>query len=67
VLPEDDLDAERLMMSNVAVKYSVVSDLREAEPIEHSVTSPNSVIDGFNSYIPSKRTLLPEFTVVGAG
>ena len=65
MLPEDDLDAERMLMSNVAVKYSVVSKLQEAEP--GLFKSSASVIDGFNSHIPSKRTLLPDFAAMGAG
>ena len=67
VLPEDDLDGERMLMSNVAVKYSVASNLREAQPIERSVASSASGFDGFNSHIPSKRTLLPDFVAFGAG
>jgi hypothetical protein len=66
-LPEDDLDAERMLMSNVAVKYSIVYQLREAEPMENSVLSSGSRVNGFNSHIPSKRTLLPEFAALGAG
>ena len=67
MLPQDDLDAERMLMSNVALKYSLASSLREGEPIGRSVTSSNSGFDGFNSQIPSKRTLLPDFVATGAG
>ncbi len=64
MLPEDDLDGERLLMSNVAVKFSVVTEPREAQAIRF-VTSYDASDDGFNSHLPSKRTLLPDFA--GAG
>ena len=67
ILPEDDLDGERMLMSNVAVKYSVASNLREAQAVERSVASSTFGFDGFNSHIPSKRTLLPDFVTMGAG
>lgn len=67
VLPGDDLDGQYMLMSNVAVKYSVVSNLREAESIVDHNRHGDSPADGFNSHIPSKRTLLPEYPVVGAG
>jgi hypothetical protein len=67
MLPEDDLDGERMLMSNVAVKYSAASNLREAQPVEISVASSSAGFDGFDSHIPSKRTLLPDFAAMGAG
>jgi hypothetical protein len=67
MLPQDDLDGERMLMSNVAVKYSVASNLREAQPVKRPVASSASGFDGFNSRIPSKRTLLPDFVAMGAG
>lgn len=67
MFPADDLDGERMLMSNVAVKYSVASNLREAQPVENSAASPASEFDGFNSHIPSKHTLLPDFAAIGAG
>lgn len=36
-LPEDDLDAQYSLMGNLSVKYSVRSDLINAEPIKSSL------------------------------
>ncbi len=67
VLPEDDLDGQYMLMSDVAVKYSVVSNLREAESIVDHNKRGDSPADGFNSHIPSKRTLLPHYPIIVAG
>jgi len=67
VLPEDDMDAERKLMSKVAVKYLVLTNLTKAEPILNpvkwlmlSLLHRKSYIGGFDEYIPSKYTLLPD-------
>jgi len=67
ILPEDDLDAQYLLMSSVGVKYSVVSNPRKARSIKRSVAVSDLGVDGFNTHIPSKLTLLPMYPVVGAG
>src|SRR5215210_1049540 len=67
VLPEDDIDAERMLIPEVAVKYSVLSNLTKAELILNPVKwqmlrllNYKSNINWFNEYIPSKYTLLPK-------
>ncbi|MFN0139740.1 MAG: hypothetical protein ACKVQW_06600 [Pyrinomonadaceae bacterium] len=74
VLPEDGIDAEHMLIPKVAVKYSVLSNLTKAEPVLNPVKwhtlrllNRKSAVDGFNEYIPSKYTLLPEYRVADAG
>jgi len=74
VLPEDGVDAERMLIPRASVKYSVVTDLIKAEPVSNPVKwhalrllNHKSRIDWFNEYIPSRYTLLPEYRVADAG
>ena len=74
ILPEDDLDAQYLLMSNTSLKMSVWTNLREAE----SISSPGKwlVLKLINQklrfsspddHIPSKHSLLPEYRIARAG
>lgn len=74
VLPEDGVDAERMLIPRASVKYSVPTNLIKAEPVSNPVKwhtlrllNHKSRINWFNAYIPSKYTLLPEYRVAGAG
>jgi hypothetical protein len=74
LLPEDDLDAQYLLMSNISLKLSVWTNLRNAESISNPVKwlalklmNPKSQFSGFDDHIPSKRSLLPEYRVAHAG
>lgn len=60
-------DAENMMLSNVVLKYSVATDLWEAQSTVDIASSGDFPVAGFNTHIPSKRTLLPEYPVVGSG
>ena len=67
VLPTDDTDAEHMLVSNVAVKYLIRTDLVEAEPISNPLKwlvlrllNRNSHIVSFDDHIPSRYSLLPE-------
>jgi hypothetical protein len=68
VLPEDDVDAQYMLMSNVAVKYIIRTDLMEAEPISNllkwcvlRLLNRKSHIVSFDDQIPSRYSLLPEY------
>jgi hypothetical protein len=68
VLPIDDTDAERMLVSNAAVKYLIRTDLAEAEPISNPLKwlmlrllNRKSHINSFDDHIPSRFSLLPEF------
>ena len=68
VLPENDDDAGRMLMSKAAVKYVAVTNLSKAEPILNSakwlmlrLLNRKSHVGGFDEYIPSKYSLLPDY------
>jgi hypothetical protein len=68
VLPEDDVDAQYMLMSNVAVKYIIRTDLLEAESISNLIKwcvlrllNRKSHIVSFDDHIPSRYSLLPEY------
>jgi hypothetical protein len=72
VIPENDRDAELMMMSSSLMKLSVPSELREAVPIKNlmrwlvlRLRSPR--LFGLEAYVPSKKTLLPEYRVSHEG
>jgi hypothetical protein len=74
LLPEDDLDAQYLLMSNVSLKLSVWTNLRKAESISNPVKwlalkllNPKSQFSSFDDHIPSRQSLLPEHRVTPAG
>jgi hypothetical protein len=66
VVPENDRDAQLKMMSRSLLKFSVPSVLREAVPIKNPMRwlvlrFRNPRLFGFEAYVPSKKTLLPEY------
>jgi hypothetical protein len=70
LLPEDDLDAQYLLMSNISLKLSVWTNLRKAESISNPVKwlalklmNRKSQSSSPDDHIPSKRSLLPEYRV----
>ena len=74
VLPEDDVDAQNLLMVNSLLKCSVWTDLKEAEAISNPLKwrllrwkNPRSQFSGPDDHIPSKVTLLPEYRVTLEG
>jgi len=71
-LPKDDLEAQYMLMSNVAVKYSWRTELPEAQPISNALMwrirawqSSRARFSHFDNHIPSKYSLLPEYRVDG--
>jgi hypothetical protein len=73
VLPENDGDAGRMLMSKAAVKCVAVTNLIEAEPVLNPakwltlrLLNRKSHVGGFDEYIPSKYNLLPDYAG-GAG
>jgi hypothetical protein len=74
LLPEDDLDAQYLLMSDISLKLSVWKNLRKAESISHPVKwialklmNRGSQFSSPDDHIPSKHSLLPEYRVTHAG
>ncbi len=68
VLPTDNIDAQHMLVSNVAVKYIIRTDLAEAEPISNPLKwyvlrllNRKSHILSFDDHIPSRYSLLPGF------
>ena len=68
VLPENDADAQHMLMSNVAAKYLIRTDLAEAEPISNPLKwralrllYRKAYINSFDEHIPSRYSLLPDF------
>lgn len=67
VLPTDDTDAQYMLVSNMAVKYLIRTDLVGAEPISNPLRwgllrmlNRKSHIGSFDDHIPSRYSLLPE-------
>jgi hypothetical protein len=74
LLPEDDLDAQYLLMGNILLKLSVWTNLRKAESISNPVKwqalklmNRKSRVSGPDDHIASKHSLLPEYPVMHAG
>ena len=70
LLPEDDLDAQYLLMSNISLKLSVWKNLRKAESISNPVKwmalklmNRRPQFSSPDDHIPSKHSLLPEYRV----
>jgi len=70
LLPEDDLDAQYLLMSNISLKLSVWTNLRNAESISNpmkwlalKLMNRRSQFSSPDDHIPSKGILLPEYWV----
>jgi hypothetical protein len=74
LLPEDDLDAQYLLMSNISLKLSVWTNLRKAESTSNPVQwlalklmNRRAQFSSPDDHIPSKHSLLPEYQVTHAG
>jgi hypothetical protein len=74
ILPEGDLDAQYMLMANSLLKYSVWTDLREAEAVSNPLRwqmlrwrNPKSQFLSSDDHIPSKVSLLPEYRVALEG
>jgi hypothetical protein len=64
-IPQDDLDAQAMLMSKEGVKYSWRTELREAQAISNSLKwrirawqSSRARFSRFDNHVPSKRSLL---------
>ena len=74
LLPEDDLDAQYHLMSNIALKLSVWTNLRKAKSISNPIKwlalkliNRKSQFSSFDDHMPSKHSLLPEYRIAHAG
>ncbi len=69
-LPEDNLDAQYLRMSNQSLKYSVKTNIKEAKTVSNilkwkmlKLQNPKSNSFCIDNHIPSRISLLPKFRV----
>ena len=69
-LPENDIDDQYSLMSNAALKYSVRTNLKEAESVSNvlkwkmmKLQNPKSNSFCKDNHIPSRISLMPEFRV----
>lgn len=74
ILPEDDTDAQHLLMSGATLKCSVWTNLKEAAAISNSLKwlalglfNRRSHSFSAEAHIPSKHSLLPECRVAHEG
>lgn len=69
-LPEDEVDAQYSLMSKETLKYSVRTNLIEAQPVSNilewmmlNLKNPESNSFCIDNHIPSRISFLPEFRI----